>query len=341
MISFFFFKPKIRRRVHPFTTPPSPPAHAAWQALKTREEMRAAGIGADPYTYDALATACGLAGDWRAAESVVRELLAVQNRLAAGAEAGTEGSSSVAVIDGAEVDSAVSAAAGGGAAATVAVDGIPSRSGNSSGGGGGGASSSSPGRGELWRGGVGEEGRAAGVASGDLLDVSSSSPAGGSRVDGGEANRGGGERGRGDAPPWASKPKPKVETMIGAEGGEGEGRGRAAINHRLQQKLWRRKQLEDSCRPTPQVLHGLMEAYARAGEWRRALGCLDDMARGSASVGWEWEGGEGQEEEEGEEREGVGVRAGIAPDATSVGWAIQVGCERSSYYALRVCCGGR
>ncbi|CAM9758092.1 unnamed protein product [Ectocarpus sp. 6 AP-2014] len=51
-------------------------AGEAEEALKTREEMRAAGIPADAYTYEALSTACGSAGDWEAAEAVVREMVA-------------------------------------------------------------------------------------------------------------------------------------------------------------------------------------------------------------------------------------------------------------------------
>ncbi|CAM9569916.1 unnamed protein product [Ectocarpus sp. 4 AP-2014] len=51
-------------------------AGEAEEALKTREEMRAAGIPADAYTYEALSTACGLAGNWAAAEAVVREMVA-------------------------------------------------------------------------------------------------------------------------------------------------------------------------------------------------------------------------------------------------------------------------
>lgn len=62
------------------------------------------------------------------------------------------------------------------------------------------------------------------------------------------------------------------------------------------------------------VFRGLMEAYARAGEWQRALDCLDDMSR---SV-------EAREKEEEDDADGIGVGAGVTPDATCFGWGIQV-----------------
>ena len=96
---------------------------------------------------------------------------------------------------------------------------------------------------------------------------------------------------------------------------------RESWNQRLRQRRWRRKQLEDGVRPSPRIFHGLMEAYARAGEWKRALECLDDMARGAKG---ELDGQEGEGEGGGRGLGGVGVRAGVAPDSTSVGWAIQV-----------------
>lgn len=53
----------------------------------------------------------------------------------------------------------------------------------------------------------------------------------------------------------------------------------------ITRKRWRRA---DGVRIFPSVFHGLMEAYARAGEWQRAVDCLDDMAH----PGDHWEGKE-------------------------------------------------
>lgn len=50
------------------------------QAFKTRDEMHSAGIGSDRIAYDALAAGCGLVGDWEAAETLVREMLAARDR---------------------------------------------------------------------------------------------------------------------------------------------------------------------------------------------------------------------------------------------------------------------
>lgn len=204
------------------------------QALKTREEMRAAGIPADAYTYDALSMACGLAGEWEAAEAVVREMVAscgnerVVPTEAAGATASSPGSGSPA------------AAAGGRES----------------------------------------EGERLGEGEGERKESPSSSSAAAEE----------------SSPPSTQSQK-----------------------DRLRQRR-RREKLKNGVPPNPTVFHGLMEAYARSGEWERALECLDDMIRASRG-GW-------LEEEEvpsgAEEEERVGLRAAVEPDSTTVGWAIQV-----------------
>lgn len=42
--------------------------------------MSAAGITADPFTYEALAAGCAMVGDWRSAEALVRDMLNERNR---------------------------------------------------------------------------------------------------------------------------------------------------------------------------------------------------------------------------------------------------------------------
>lgn len=43
----------------------------------------------------------------------------------------------------------------------------------------------------------------------------------------------------------------------------------------------RRERIKEGVKPTPRVFHGIMEAYSRAGEWQRALNCLEGMRSGS------------------------------------------------------------
>lgn len=210
--------------------------------------MRAAGIPADAFTYEALAMGCGLAGDWETAEGIVREMVAgcaEERRTAATAGVASPPPSPLS----SELENTAAAAvgptaeAGGGEAAAVAAGGERE-------GGSGGSVENVP--------------AAAAAAAGDSLNRKQ--------------------------------------------------------RHRQRR---RREQLENGVPPSPRVLHGLMEAYARAGEWERAQECLDDMLHGSKS--WavtEVESAGGGAGAEGQE--GVGLRAGVRPDCTSVGWAIQV-----------------
>lgn len=116
-----------------------------------------------------------------------------------------------------------------------------------------------------------------------------------------------------------------VENVTAAAAAAGDSLNRKQ-RHRQRR---RREQLENGVPPSPRVLHGLMEAYARAGEWERAQECLDDMLHGSKA----WPAGAGEEQER------VGLRAGVKPDGTSVGWAIQVrisgGCKAMTSIAGR------
>lgn len=60
----------------------------------------------------------------------------------------------------------------------------------------------------------------------------------------------------------------------------------------MTRKRWRRA---DGVRAFPPVFHALLEAYARAGEWQRAVDCLDDMAYpGDEWAGKEKDGGDGR-----------------------------------------------
>lgn len=213
------------------------------QALKTREEMRAAGIPADAYTYEALSTACGLAGDWAAAEAVVREMVAGCSSSSSSSEA---------------------------AAATAAAAEVPSRATE----GGSAAGDSPPAR---------EGIAAAAAAAAAANEAASAAEAAGA---GSESSAEGEEEEEEEEDSWSQ-----------------------TLRHRQRR---RRERLEKGVPPSPRVFHGLMEAYARAGEWERAQECLDDMRQGS---GW-------LPEDEGRER--VGARTGVNPDSTSVGWAIQV-----------------
>ncbi|CAN0439164.1 unnamed protein product, partial [Hapterophycus canaliculatus] len=150
--------------------------------------MRAAGIPADAYTYEALAMCCGLAGDWETAEGVVREMVV----------------------------------------------------------------------------GWTEEGRTAAGGAAPWSPSSSSSSSGGERA---------------------------REVASAAEGRRGEAAAAAAADSAIDslnrkqrhRQRRRREQLENGVPPSPRVMHGLMEAYARAGEWERAQECLDDMLHGSRS----------------------------------------------------------
>lgn len=173
----------------------------SWQALKTREEMRAAGVPADPVTYEALAEASAISGDWRSAEAILREVLA-----------------------------------------------------------------SSADEGDRQQREEKEEGEEEGKEEG----------------------------GRGQEREFPALEDPAREW--------GERRRR-----------WRRQQLP-GVKPTPQLFQLLLEAYSRAGEWERAMACLDDM----------WSSASGQGAVGGAGTGGVGLRAGFAPDATCFGWAMQV-----------------
>ncbi|CAN0160591.1 unnamed protein product, partial [Laminaria digitata] len=203
------------------------------EAVSTREEMRAAGIPADPYTYEALATACGLAGDWVAAEAMIREMLVARDHATTTTTTATDNE-----------DDGETAAGGGSSAGGLARGGPGGKRG----------------RGGAVGGGMGDEGVELAVGKQDTVA--------------GEAVAGEG-----------------VGVGLGIERADEEPREQS-WNQRLRQRRWRRKQLEDGVRPSPRVFHGLMEAYARAGEWSRALECLDDMARGAK--GWL----DGEEEEE-------------------------------------------
>lgn len=213
----------------------------ASQAFRTRGEMQDCGIDADAFTYEALLAACGLAGDWRAAEATV---LAMSS------------------------------------ATTGCVEpGDPSR------------------------------------GSEQIRNVKP------------EVKRVGTTAKRAEA----------VEKRVVAEAYATETQGVSVercsgvstkrCSQRQRQIERRRERIKEGVKPTPRVFRGLMEAYARAGEWNRALNCLEGMRRGSACGGklgefwdlslngsrrWMKEGGR------------VGLRAGFSPDATSWGWAIQV-----------------
>lgn len=214
--------------------------------------MRAAGISADAYTYEALAAACGLAGEWDAAEAILREMTAGCND--------HEGNEAVVSNDG------------------------------GSGGDGGGV-------------------RVKGAAAEVAVAMAGSATVTADLGDG--------------ATTWnGDRAAPAPSPVTTADSSSAAAAGRESWNQRLRHELRQRRrqeQLKNGVPPSPRVLHGLMEAYARAGEWERALECLDDMLHGSKGSLEE-----GQPVGTGKERERVGVRAGVKPDSTSVGWAMQV-----------------
>lgn len=201
------------------------------------------GIPADPVTYEALVEAAATAGDWRSAETVVREVLAssvgIDSEDSSDDAAGASKSTSGAVSD--EQHGAVSE------------------------------------RERLARPGVSNEARGQGaitaVAGGTDVTTTASATAG--VVVDADAFA---------APQdWAEK-----------------------------RKRWRRQQLAAGIQPTPQLFQLLLEAYSRAGEWDRALECIDGMWSST-------QGGMSAEDED-----GIGAQAGFPPDATSFGWAMQV-----------------
>ncbi|CAN0087499.1 unnamed protein product, partial [Scytosiphon promiscuus] len=170
-------------------------AGEAGEAKNTREEMRAAGIPADAYTYEALAMGCGLAGDWETAEGIVREMVA----------------------------------------------------------------------------GCAEERRAAAAGAASPLPPSSSaSPST-------ERGTAAAEAAAAVAPSAEGGTEEVAAAAAAAVAGAGDSMNRKQ-RHRQRR---RREQLKNGVPPSPRVLHGLMEAYARAGEWERAQECLDDMLHGS------------------------------------------------------------
>ena len=264
--------------------------------------MRAAGISADAYTYEALAAACGVAGKWESAESVVREMIAGCAECAAAAAAGAGGK----VEDGMIAPTTATAAAAATAAARSPVTAAAAAGGATDGDAAAGGGS----------GGVGVEPAAAEAAAAAVGTAASSNSHDG---DNATAWTGGDRAVLAPPPAVGDSPPSSSSSATTATAGE-------SWNQKLRLELRQRRrqeQLKNGVPPSPRVFHGLMEAYARAGEWERALECLDDMLHGL----------NGSLEEEqpvdalGQER--VGVGAGVKPDSTSVGWAIQVGAVYS------------
>lgn len=229
------------------------------QAFQTREEMRKAGIAADPVTYEALLEAAAVAGDWQSAEAVIRELL--------------------------------ESCDGGGRK-----DPVQKKSGSGS-----------------RRAREDEEGDEERASSGGMQDDSRSVGSVGVKT-----HKEGKEGGVADA--GASQDATDVTAHADTEAGVDLGADAFAApgDWTERRKRWRRQQLASGVQATPQVFQLLMEAYSRAGEWERALACLDDM----------WSSAHAHMARRRER--GVGAGAEFPPDATCFGWAIQARCLQGS-----------
>lgn len=225
------------------------------QAFQTREEMRKAGIAADPVTYEALLEVAAVAGDWQSAEAVIRELLA-------------------------------SCDGGGGKDPVQKESGSGSRRAREEGN---------------------EEGDQEGVNSGGMKADSRSVFVKVTHKEGKE---------RGAASAGAAQNGTDVAAHAGAEAGVDLGADTFASpgDWTERRKRWRRQQLASGVQATPQVFQLLMEAYSRAGEWERALACLDDM----------WSSAHAHMAPRRER--GFSAGAEFPPDATCFGWAIQARC---------------
>eukprot|EP00752_Nemacystus_decipiens_P002534 g2377.t1 len=284
-------------------------AGEAQEALKTREEMRAAGIAADAYTYEALAAACGMAGEWKAAEAVVREMMAGCAEYAVGAGAGA-----VASTTGAEAATAAAAAMSGDAARAATIGFATTTT----------SAATTASAAEVASVVAGAIGRAD-TAAAEAVMPSTSTASGDAGTDtgavGGDAaepwnGHGGVAPAPAPSPPAGGSSSSSVTAATGTATAGGESWNQR-LRHELRQRR-RQEQLKNGVPPSPRVFHGLMEAYSRAGEWERALECLDDMLHG-LRVSLEEE----EQRPSGEGQERIGVRAGVKPDSTSVGWALQ------------------
>lgn len=311
------------------------------QALKTREEMRAAGIPADPYTYEALAAGCGLAGDWRSAEDMMREMLDVREHATAtaastgrrkakasktgkvgavgrfGLEESDERSAKVGVVAGVGEATPPTAAGSQQQQAIEEDRQRPSQQSSLIATADSGSSDNSK-RGSA-RDRDGEDKR--------LSDGSETAQAVNT-----ERGEGGVQAVDSEGPTVSAAAAAAASTaaipaaVTPSAINDGYAGSKESWNQRLRQRRWRRRQLENGVRPSARVLHGLMEAYTRAGEWQRALACLDDMATGMM-MGDSGGGIDGENRGEDEGERTIGMRAGVPPDATSVGWAIQVNAK--------------